>query len=167
MKAGLWLTILGMHTCISRCLQAVCCWINDFLMQCSFVFWMWVWSGNVKPIVLQQWRLRSPFCMNHCAPRIIAECGAHKFFFACTRTRSGPFPGDRTEKPQEGPLCPEGLRNPFLTSFGNPWTKSQNLKNPDQNPEFGRTQGEILKKLQKSTLAFNGGWNSENHQFWR
>jgi hypothetical protein len=30
------------------------------------------------------------------------------------------FRGTRTEKPQEGPLCPEGLRNPFLTSFGNP-----------------------------------------------
>ncbi len=23
------------------------------------------------------------------------------------------------------------------------------------------------KHLQKSTLAFNGGWNSQNHQFWR
>jgi hypothetical protein len=34
-----------------------------------------------------------------------------------------------------------------------------------QNPEFGHTQGEILKKnLQKSTLAFNGGM--KNHQFW-
>ncbi len=25
---------------------------------------------------------------------------------------------------------------------------------------------EIQKNLQKSTLAFNRGWNSENHQFW-
>jgi hypothetical protein len=31
-------------------------------------------------------------------------------------------------------------------------------KTQHQNPEFGHTQGEILKKnLQKSTLAFNGG----------
>jgi hypothetical protein len=131
MKAGLWLTILGMHTCISRCLQAVCCWVNDFLMQCSFVFWMWwVWSGNVKPTVLQQWRLRSPFYMNHCAPRVRAECGAHKFFLHAPGQDLARFRGTRTEKPQEGPLCPEGLRNPFLTSFENPWTKSQNLKNP-------------------------------------
>jgi hypothetical protein len=26
-----------------------------------------------------------------------------------------------------------------------------------QNPEFRHTQGEILRNLQKSTLAFNGG----------
>jgi hypothetical protein len=40
-------------------------------------------------------------------------------------------------------------------------------KTQHQNPEFGNTQDEIQKKnLQKSTLAFNGGWNSENHQFW-
>jgi hypothetical protein len=30
-------------------------------------------------------------------------------------------------------------------------------KTQDQNPEVGHTQGEIQKKLQKSTLAFNRG----------
>jgi hypothetical protein len=39
-------------------------------------------------------------------------------------------------------------------------------KTQHQNPKFGHTQGEIKKNLQKSTLAFNVGWNSENHQFW-
>jgi hypothetical protein len=39
-------------------------------------------------------------------------------------------------------------------------------KRQHQYPEFGHTQGEIQKHLQKSTLAFNWGWNSENHQFW-
>jgi hypothetical protein len=37
---------------------------------------------------------------------------------------------------------------------------------PEFGPEFGHTQGEIFKKtLQKNTLAFNRGRNSENHQF--
>ncbi len=40
-------------------------------------------------------------------------------------------------------------------------------KTQHQNPDFGHTQGEIQKtNLQKSTLAFKGGWNSENHQIW-
>jgi hypothetical protein len=39
-------------------------------------------------------------------------------------------------------------------------------KTQHQNLEFGQTQGEIKKNLQKCTLAFNGGRNSENHQFW-
>jgi hypothetical protein len=41
-------------------------------------------------------------------------------------------------------------------------------KTQHQNPEFGHTEGGEIqkKKLQKSTLAFNGGWNSKNHQFW-
>jgi hypothetical protein len=30
-------------------------------------------------------------------------------------------------------------------------------KTQHQNPEFGHTQGEIFKNLQKSTLAFKGG----------
>jgi hypothetical protein len=30
-------------------------------------------------------------------------------------------------------------------------------KTQQQNPEFGHTQGEIKKNLQKSSLAFNGG----------
>jgi hypothetical protein len=30
-------------------------------------------------------------------------------------------------------------------------------KTQHQNPEFGHTQGEIKKNLQKSTLAFKGG----------
>jgi hypothetical protein len=30
-------------------------------------------------------------------------------------------------------------------------------KTQHQNPEFGLTQGEIKKKLQKNTLAFKGG----------
>ncbi len=41
-------------------------------------------------------------------------------------------------------------------------------KTKHQNPEFGHTQGEIQKKpaMQRSTLALEGGWNSENRQFW-
>jgi hypothetical protein len=38
-------------------------------------------------------------------------------------------------------------------------------KTQHQNPEFGHTQGDIPKKnnVLKSTLAFNGRWNSEVH----
>ncbi len=131
MKVGLWLTILGMHTCISKCLQTSCCWINDFLMQCSFVFWMWwVWSSNVKPTVLQQWRLRSPFCMNHCAPRVIAECDAHKFFFACTRIRSGPFPGDPDRKAPRRPTLSGGTPEPFLDKLRKSLNQISKLEEP-------------------------------------
>ncbi len=35
-----------------------------------------------------------------------------------------------------------------------------------QNPEFGHTWRDSTKNLRKSTLAFKGGWNSENNQFW-
>ncbi len=74
----------------------------------------WVWSGNVKPTVLQQWRLRSPLCMNHCAPRVIAKCDAHKKKFACTRTRSGPFPRDPDRKALRKPTLFGGTPKPFL-----------------------------------------------------
>ncbi len=41
-------------------------------------------------------------------------------------------------------------------------------KSQHKHPQFGHhTNGEIKKKnLQKSVLAFNWEWSSENHQFW-
>jgi hypothetical protein len=87
-------------------------WLLDAMQLCLLDVVSVIWQCQVNN--LQQWRLRSPFCMNHCAPRVIAECNAHKFFFACTRTRSGPFPGDPDRKAPRRPTLSGGTPEPFL-----------------------------------------------------
>ncbi len=52
--------------------------------------------------------------MNHCAPRVIAECDTDKKKFACTRTSSGPFPGDPDRKAPRRPTLSGGTPEPFL-----------------------------------------------------
>jgi hypothetical protein len=76
--------------------------------------------------------------MDHCAPRIIAECDAHKFFFACTRTRSGPFPGDPDRKAPRRPTLSGGTPEPFLDKLRkslNQISEPENLKNPGTSVE--------------------------------
>jgi hypothetical protein len=94
----------------------------------------WKSKPNVKPTVLQQWRLRSPFCMNHCAPRVIAECGAHKCFFACTRTRSGPFSGDPDKKAPRRPTLSGGTPEPFLDKLRKSLNQISDIEEPCMEP---------------------------------
>jgi hypothetical protein len=45
----------------------------------------------------------------------------------------------------------------MYTQVDNRVSPNKVRKTQHQNPEFGHTQGDIFKDLQKSTLAFNRG----------
>jgi hypothetical protein len=69
------------------------------------------------------------------------------------------------------PHCPLFLFTAFKTQYF-PYISNRDIpkvtKRQHPKLEFGHKLGEVFKKLQKSTLAFNsmGGENPESRQFW-
>jgi len=81
--------------------------------------------------------------MNHCAPRVIAKCGTHKKIFACTWTRSGPFPGDLDRKAPRRPTLSGGTPEPFFDKLRKSLNKISEPEEPWSEPKGKQLQSTI------------------------